>query len=683
MSSNPLLSEDSLPRFTSIKTEHVEPALDAVLARNREQIELLLAQQPPASAAQFLQQLESRDDELNRLWSQVSHLHGVMNSDAMRATYTSCLPKLTAYYTELGQHAGLYQRYKQIAESAAFHELSAAQRKAVEHQLRDFRLSGIALEPAAQARYAVIKARLAELTTNFSNHVLDATQGWYKHLPAAEQLPGLPATALDSYREAALAKGLEGYVVSLDIPAYLPLMQYCDDAQLRKEMYQAYSTRASDQGPDAGKWDNSAIIDEVLSLRHELAQLLGFANYAEYSVETKMAESPASIVDFLLDMAARSRAVAQRDFAQLADFAREQGCPSLQAWDVPYFSEKLRQAQFDLSQEQLRPYFPVETVINGLFEIASRLFAIEISPSTTDVWHDDIRFYQISRDGQAIACFYLDLFARANKRGGAWMADCHVRRYRDDGSLQLPAAFLVCNFTAPTTATPSLLNHNEVTTLFHEFGHGLHHMLTQIDCAAVSGINGVPWDAVELPSQFLENWCWEKEAIPLISAHYETGEPLPGELLDKMLAARNFQSGMQIVRQVEFALFDLRIHMEYQPGEPSAVQQILDEVRAGVAAYEVPSWNRFQHGFTHIFAGGYAAGYYGYKWAEVLSADAFSSFEEEGIFNAATGQRFLQEILQQGGAREPLEGFRRFRGREPSPDALLRHAGIGAHGPSA
>ena len=395
-----------------------------------------------------------------------------------------------------------------------------------------------------------------------------------------------------------------------------------------------------------------------------------------------MAESPASVIDFLLDMAARSRAEAKNDFRQLTEFAAAQGCQSLESWDVTYYSEKLRQAQFDLSQEQLRPYFPIENVIEGLFEVARRLFGIDISASSTEVWHEDVRFYEISRDSEVIARFYLDLFARANKRGGAWMADCHVRRYRADGSLQLPVAFLVCNFTPPTATTPSLLNHNEVTTLFHEFGHGLHHMLTQIDCAAVSGINGVPWDAVELPSQFLENWCWEKQVIPLISAHYQTGEPLPPELLDKMLAARNFQSGMQIVRQLEFSLFDLRIHGEYQPGRPSAVQSILDDVRAGVAVSQVPAWNRFQHGFTHIFAGGYAAGYYSYKWAEVLSADAFSSFEEEGIFNATTGQRFLEEILQQGGAREPLEAFKRFRGREPSSEALLRHAGIDTQGSS-
>ncbi|MCX2982959.1 oligopeptidase A [Halieaceae bacterium IMCC14734] len=682
MSLNPLLSDASLPRFCSIKPEHVEPALDEILAMNRHKISALL-EQPPVAASSFLQQLESLDDDLNRLWSQASHLHGVMNSESMRETYSSCLPKLTAYYTELGQHAGLYQRYSEIADSAEFAELKASQRKAIEHQLRDFRLSGIALETAAQQRYATIKARLAEVTTNFSNHVLDATQGWHKHLTTAEQLPGLPANTLDSYREAAQEKGLEGYVITLDIPAYLPLMQYCDDAQLRQEMYQAYSTRASDQGPDAGKWDNSKLIDEILDLRHELAQLLGFADYAQYSLETKMAEAPASVVDFLMDMATRSRAVAQNDFRQLAEFAAEQGCETLSAWDVPYYSEKLRLAQFDLSQEQLRPYFPIETVIKGLFEVAGRLFGINVSASSAEVWHEDVRFYEISRDGKVIARFYLDLFARANKRGGAWMADCHVRRNRDDGSLQLPVAFLVCNFTPPTATTPSLLNHNEVTTLFHEFGHGLHHMLTQIDCAAVSGINGVPWDAVELPSQFLENWCWEKQVIPLISAHYETGEPLPTALLDKMLAARNFQSGMQIVRQLEFALFDLRIHSEYQPDQPSAVQSILDEVRAGVAVSPVPAWNRFQHGFSHIFAGGYAAGYYSYKWAEVLSADAFSSFEEEGIFNPATGQRFLEEILQQGGAREPLDAFKRFRGREPSAEALLRHAGISASNSNA
>ncbi len=672
---NPLLQPSLLPPFSAIKPEHIEPALEQKLTQNRQRMAELVNESHELGT-DFLAEMEQLGDELDQLWSPVSHLHGVKNSEELRAAYNACLPKLTEYYTEMGQNKGLYQAYKTLAESDSFQQLDKAQRKAIDNALRDFTLSGIALDAEKQQRYAAIQQRLSELSTQFSNNVLDATQGWTKHIEDVSELAGIPETALQGYRQAAQAKSLEGYLLTLDIPAYLPLMQYCDNAELREELYRAYTTRASDQGPKAGEWDNSALMDEILALRHELAQLLDYNNYAELSLVTKMAESPQQVQDFLTDLAEKSKAVAEQDYKELLEFAASEGVAELNAWDIPYYSEKLRLAKYDLSQEELKPYFPADTVINGMFNIVGRLFAVEFVANETEVWHPDVRFYQVQREGKTIAKFYLDLFARENKRGGAWMADCRVRRLLPNGEQQLPVAFLTCNFTAPTKETPSLLTHNEVTTLFHEFGHGLHHMLTEINCAAVSGINGVAWDAVELPSQFLENWCWEKEAIPLISSHYQTGEVLPVALLDKMLAAKNFQSGMMMVRQLEFSLFDMAIHADYNPDNPKPIQQTLDEVREQVTVYPVPDFNRFQHSFSHIFAGGYSAGYYSYKWAELLSADAFSSFEEEGIFNTETGQRFLTEILQRGGSEEPMTLFVNFRGREPAIDALLRHCGI-------
>lgn len=665
-----------LPVFSNINPGEIESKLDQKLAENRQRISELLQviRQPDAS---FLNAMEQWDDELDQLWSPISHLHGVKNSSELREAYNACLPKLTEYATEMGQNKHLYNAYQTLAESDAYLQLSVAQRKAVDNALRDFQLSGIALEDHQQRRFGDIKKRLAELSTQFSNNVLDATHGWHKQLDHVEDLAGIPDSAVASYRQAAKAKSQRGYVISLDIPAYLPLMQYCDNASLRREMYTAYTTRASDQGPNAGQWDNSVLMDEILSLRHELSLLLGFENYAQRSLATKMSETPEQVELFLLDLAEKSLPVARQDFAELQTFASEQGLAQLEAWDVPYYSEKLRLKKYALSQEELRPYFPADKVIDGMFTIVGKLFDLEFSQlNSIDSWHPDVKFFQVLRDGNVIAKFYLDIFAREQKRGGAWMADCRVRRKLFSGETQLPVAFLTCNFTPPSATAPSLLTHNEVTTLFHEFGHGLHHMLTEIDCAAVSGINGVPWDAVELPSQFLENWCWEKEAIPLISGHYQTGEVLPDDMLEKMLAARNFQAGLIMVRQLEFALFDMKMHGGYSVEHPQSIQTVLDEVRGKLAVYSIPDFNRFQHSFGHIFAGGYAAGYYSYKWAEVLSADAFSKFEADGIFNRSTGEKFLTEILQQGGSQEPSVLFRNFMGRDPNVDSLLRHNGI-------
>ena len=674
--SNPLLERHLLPPFSRILPEHAEPAIDELLARNRTRIAELTADASVSGWA-LVAELEQLNDELAQAWSPVSHLNAVMNSDAWREAYNACLPKLSEYWTELGQHQGLFQAFEALAGSDAYQQLSPARRRVVDNALRDFRLSGIALPEAEQKRYAELQQRLSELTTKFSENVLDATQGWWKEISDETELSGLPEHAVAAAKEAARAKELDGWVITLDFPAYYAVMAFADNRSLREELYRAFSTRASDQGPKAGEWDNSAVMNEILSLRHEMAQLLGFDTYADYSLATKMAQSPQQVVSFLEDLATETRPVAEQEVAELQAFAREQdGIEQLNAWDVTYYGEKLKQARYEISQQELRPYFPLPTVLEGMFSIAGRLFDLEVEEQPNfDSWHADARLFALKRNGEPFAYCYLDPFARSGKRGGAWMDDCRVRRRLSEVELQLPVAYLVCNFTPPLPGQPALLTHDEVTTLFHEFGHGLHHMLTQMEEADISGINGVAWDAVELPSQFMENWCWEPEALALISGHHESGEPLPQALLDKMLAAKHFQSGMMMMRQLEFSLFDFRLHHEYQPGE-TEIQTLLDQVREQVAVIRPPADNRFQHGFSHIFAGGYAAGYYSYKWAEVLSADAFSRFEEEGIFNTDTGLAFRQEILEQGGSGDPMDLFVAFRGREPSVDALLRHSGI-------
>jgi len=672
--SNPLLQPTELPAFSSIRPEAIEPAIDELLNRNRERIEALCSQPGTPDWGSLVAPLEQLNDDLSNAWSPVSHMNSVVNQEALREAYNACLPKLSQYWTELGQNQHLFDAFSKLGEHEA--GLDASQRKVVENTLRDFRLSGIALDGAGQKRYAELQQRLSKLTTQFSENVLDATNAWSLLITDEARLAGLPPMAKAAAKQAAQAREQEGWLITLDFPSYFAVITHADDRALRHEVYRAYMTRASELGADP-KWDNSAIIDEILTLRHELAQLLGFANFAEYSLATKMAESPQQVVTFLEDLAAKSRPEAQREFGELCEYARrEHGMPALEAWDVAYFSEKLKHARYEVSQEALRPYFPLPKVLDGLFKVAGRLFDVEIAEiETFDSWHKDARLFEVRRNGETLARFYLDPYARERKRGGAWMDTCRIRRRLPDGTLQLPVAYLVCNFTPAVGSDPALLTHNEVTTLFHEFGHGLHHMLTRIDYADVSGINGVAWDAVELPSQFLENWCWEPEALALISGHYQTGEVLPEALLEKMLAAKNFQSGMFMVRQLEFALFDFLLHRDYVPGETD-VQQVLNRVREQVSAVPVPAFNRFQHGFTHIFAGGYAAGYYSYKWAEVLSADAFSRFEEEGIFNPQTGADFRHCILEQGGSREPMELFVAFRGREPQVDALLRHSGI-------
>ena len=675
--SNPLLTPAALPPFSAIKAEHMVPAIEHLLERNRARIAELV-EQPMTDWQSLVGEIEHLNDELAQAWSPVSHLNAVRNSDEVREAYNACLPKLSEYFTELGQNEKLYQAFEAFSASDAFQKLSSPQKKVITNSLRDFRLAGIGLEKEKQQRYAELQLKLSELTTKFSENVLDATQGWVKHVTDEADLAGLPEHVLVAAKSAAEERELEGWVLTLDFPVYYAVMLQAESRELRKEFYTAYATRASDQGPTAGQWDNSNLITEILTLRLELAQLLGFANYAEYSLATKMAQSTDQVVQFLEDLAARSRPQAVNELDELRAFAKETGnLESVEAWDLTFYAEKLKQQRFNISQQELRPYFPLPRVLNGLFEITERLFGVKVEEiAEFDTYHADVRLFELSRDGEVLAHCFLDPFARSGKRGGAWMDDCRVRRQKD-GSVQLPVAYLVCNFTPPLKGEPALLTHDEVTTLFHEFGHGIHHMLTQMEHADISGINGVAWDAVELPSQFLENWCWEPEALALISAHYQTGEALPQEKLDRLLEAKHFQSGMMMVRQLEFSLFDFILHRDFEPGK-TEVQTVLDKVRAEVAVMTPPSFNRFQHSFSHIFAGGYAAGYYSYKWAEVLSADAFSRFEEEGIFNAETGASFRKAILEKGGSEEPMELFVEFRGREPEVDALLRHSGIAA-----
>jgi oligopeptidase A len=677
---NPLLDPAALPRFDAIRAEHVEPAIDAVLAENRAAIEALAHSSEAPTWGSFAAVLEETGDRLDRVWSPVRHLNAVMDQPALRDAYNACVVKLSAYATEVGQDERLYRGYRAIAEGPQIEALDAAQRRVVSNALRDFRLAGVALEPDAKARFKAIQEELSTLSSRFEQNLLDATDAWSLQVDDDEQLAGLPASAVDLARDNAREAGTDGWRFNLEAPSYIPLMTYADDRALRRQAYEAYVTRASELGPHAGRWDNTPNIDRILELRAEAARLVGYPHFAEYALETRMARSTQEVVDFLRDLAAHARPAAEREWMQLQEFARnEHGLDALQAWDVMYYAEKLKQHRYSFNREDVRPYFPVERVLTGMFEVVRRLFGIDVRPAEgVALWHPDVRFMEI-RDakGELRGQFYLDLYARPHKRGGAWMDSCRSRK-RNGGSMQTPVAYLTCNFPRPVSGKPSLLSHEDVVTLFHEFGHGLHHMLTCIDYAAVSGINGVAWDAVELPSQFLENWCWEEEALAFISGHYQTGEVLPSELLNKMKAAKNFQSGMATVRQIEFALFDIRLHSDFVPGAGRSVQSLIDEVRKEVAVVRPPEFNRFQNGFAHIFAGGYAAGYYSYKWAEVLSADAYGRFEEAGVFDREAGRDFLHAVLEQGGSRDPMELFVEFRGREPQIDALLRHSGLAA-----
>lgn len=672
---NPLLIDAPLPLFSKIKPEHVLPAIQEALKNCRHTIETVLTKNSQYTWDNLIQPIDEMDEKFSRAWSPVSHLNSVKNSPELREAYEACLPLLSEYSTWVGQHKPLYQAYKQIKESEEYIKLTKAQKKVIDNALRDFELSGIGLPEDKQKRYGEIVAKLSELSSKYSNNVLDATMGWTKLITNLDDLSGMPESALAAAKEQAKAKGQEGWLLTLDIPSYLPIMTYCDNRDLRFELYQAYNTRASDQGPNAGKWDNTEIIKQILSLRDELAHLLGFETYADKSLATKMAESIQQVIEFLTDLASKAKPQGEKELADLKRYAYEFfGASDIKPWDIAYYSEKQKQYLYTINDEELRPYFPEQTVINGLFEVVHRVFGITAKQRQgVEVWDPEVKFYDLyNTDGELKGSFYLDLYAREHKRGGAWMDDCIGRMRFADGHVQKPVAYLTCNFNRPIGDKPALFTHNEVTTLFHEFGHGLHHMLTEIDVSSVAGINGVPWDAVELPSQFLENWCWEPEALAFISGHYETGEPLPAEMLEKMLDAKNYQAALFILRQLEFGLFDFKLHSQKDPD----ILETLKQVRELVAVVPTVEWGRFPHAFSHIFAGGYAAGYYSYLWAEVLSADAFSRFEEEGIFNTKTGNAFLDNILSQGGSDEPMTLFKNFRGREPQLEALLRHYGI-------
>ncbi|OLQ78193.1 oligopeptidase A [Photobacterium proteolyticum] len=677
--SNPLLTMTDLPPFSQIKPEHIKPAVEQAIADCRAHVESVLANEAASSWETICAPLAETDDRLSRIWSPIGHLNAVKNSNELREAYESCLPILSDYGTWVGQHKGLYEAYKAIKADESFEQLTPAQQKSITDALKEFELSGIGLPAADQHRYGEISKRLSELASTFSNNVLDATMGWSKLVSNADELGGLPESALQAAQAAAEAKDQSGYLFTLEIPSYLPVMTYCDNRELRQEMYEAFVTRASDRGPNAGKWDNTDIIAEKLKLSHELARLLGFSTYSEKSLATKMAETPDQVLGFLNDLATRAKPQGEREVAELRDYAASEfGAESLEPWDFAYYAEQLKQHRYSISDEQLRPYFPEHKVVSGLFEVLKRVFGMDVKPRDgVDVWDDSVTFYDIfDASGELRGSFYLDLYAREHKRGGAWMDECMVRRTRTDGSLQQPVAYLTCNFNKPIGDKPAMFTHDEVVTLFHETGHGIHHMLTQVDAPAVSGINGVPWDAVELPSQFLENWCWEEEALAFISGHYESGEPLPKEMLDKMLDAKNFQSAMGILRQLEFGLFDFTLYTNYDPEVGAQVLDTLADIKSRVSVVPSPEWGRFPNSFSHIFAGGYSAGYYSYLWAEVLSSDAYSRFEEEGIFNTETGADFLDCILERGGSEEPMALFKRFRGREPKIDALLRHSGI-------
>ncbi len=674
---NPLLADSALPAFSAIRPEHVEPAIDAILADYRQAVETITAADTPRDFDHVMLAQERLEQRLARAWAPVGHLHAVADTPSLRKAYMAALDKITEFSSQLGQNRALYEAVRAVAERAGG-DLPAARKAALDHALRDFRLSGVALEEPARTRFREIVRELSRLGTDFANAVLDATDAWTVHITDERDLAGIPESGRAVLRQYALDQQMDGYLVTLQQPSVQAVLTYADDRRLREKVYWAYQTRASDQGPGAGKHDNSARIEKILALRHEAAQLLGFDNAAEESLATKMADSPLTVMEFLHDLVRRARPVAQREIEELRRFAREQlGLDNLESWDVAWASEKLRRERYALDEEQLKAYFAVPAVIDGLFALVHRLYGITLAPrEDVDTWHPDVRYFDLhDAGGEVIAGLYMDLYARAGKRGGAWMDVCRPR-FRDGDRLERPVAFLTCNFAPPTGDIPALITHDDVLTLFHEFGHSLHHMLTEVDLPAVGGIDGVEWDAVELPSQFMENFGWDRTTLDLFARHYRSGEPLPDELFQRMLKARHFHAGLFLVRQLEFALFDFRLHLEYEPGRGARAMDVLEQVRREVAVLHPPAWQRFPHAFSHIFAGGYAAGYYSYLWAEVLSADAFDKFEAAGTIDAATGAAFRREILARGATRPARESFLAFRGREPSIDALLKSYGL-------
>ena len=674
--SNPLLDFSTLPRFGAVRAEHVEPAIDELAAAGRRTIERIAALDTTPTWESFVEPLDDANEKLARAWSQVTHLNAVVNSPQLRDAYNKALPKVTQFFTEQGQDQRLHAGFKALRAAAAFEAYPRARRRHVENELRDFRLGGAELPPPQKARFLAIQEELARLASRFQDNVLDATNDFGLLVTERAELSGIPEDVIATAREAAARQGREGWKLTLHMPCYQPVMQYADHHAVRERMYRAYVTRASEFGQP--EWDNTANMTRILELREESAKLLGYASYADVSLATKMAASPGEVLDFLADLARRARPYAERDVQELRQFAREElNLAEVRACDVAYVSEKLRQKRYSFSDQEVKQYFPEDEVLGGMFRVVETIYGVKIRRAEAEAWHPAVRFFEIAdASGNRIGQFYLDLYAREAKRGGAWMDDA-INRRRLGNRVQTPVAFLTCNFSAPVGGKPALFTHAEVNTLFHEFGHGLHQLLTRVDVLGVAGINGVEWDAVELPSQFMENFCWEWDVVEPMSRHVDTGKRIPRALFDRMIAAKNFQSGMQFVRQLEFALFDMRAHFAFDP-RAGDLYKLLDEVRSGVAVVPVPAYNRFPHQFSHIFAGGYAAGYYSYKWAEVLSADAYGAFEENGVLNPEIGARFLSEVLACGGSRPALESFIAFRGRKPQIDALLRHNGMTA-----
>jgi oligopeptidase A len=672
---NPLLDFSGLPRFAAIRTEHIAPAVEQLLAENRALIDELTRPGVPATWDGFVAPLEDGNERLARAWGTVGHLHGVLDSPELRAAYSANQPRIVQYYTELGQNLALFEKYKALKASPEFAGLAPAQRRVVDNEIRDFRLSGAELSLEHKRRFAAISEELARLSTEFSENLLDATNAFALFIEERSELAGLPQDVVEAARAAAEKDGQPGWRFGLQAPSYVPFMQYAERRELREKMYRAYVTRASEFGKP--ELDNTPLIGQILRLHHEAAQLLGYANHAEVSLVPKMAQTPKQVLDFLDDLAARALPFARKDYGELCQFAAaELGLPALEAWDLAYASERLRSARYAFSEQEVKQYFPEPKVLQGLFRLVETIFGVRIEPDQAETWDPGVRFFRIKdRDSRLIGQFYLDPYARDSKRDGAWMDEAIGRR-RLGARVQTPVAYLTCNFSNPVGGKPALLTHEEVLTLFHEFGHGLHHLLTRVDYLGVSGLHGVEWDAVELPSQFMENFCWEWEVLAHMTAHVDGGEPLPRALYDKMLAAKNFQSGMQTVRQLEFSLFDMHLHYDFDPAGRKTPQQLLDEIRSRVAVAIPPAYNRFPNNFSHIFAGGYGAGYYSYKWAEVLSADAYGLFEENGVLDVRSGTLFCSEILAVGGSRPALDSFRSFRGREPKVDALLRHSGM-------
>lgn len=680
---NPLLNIFSLPRFDLFHVEHVEPAIDYLLQESQRSVDNLVGSSLAPTWQNFIEPLESLDNSMERIWGSVSHLDAVKNSDEWHEVYAKCLEKVTSYSTNLGQNTGLFKKYKQLEQGKEYQEYCAAQKKVIENSLRNFRLSGIDLPEQQQQEFKAISLQLSQLTTAFANNILKSTQAWTKNITNVDNLAGIPETSLAMLKQLAEQKNLDGWLVTLDFPSYLAVITYAENRELRAEVYQAFATRSSERANNP-EFDNSDNIKQILKLRHQKALLLGFANYAELSLATKMVDTIEQVMSFILDLVERSREQAKQELATLKTFAKQKLLgggrqdAKLEPWDISFYAEQLKNETLNISQEKLRPYFPVKQCLDGMFTITKILFGVEVRERQgVNVWHEDVRFFDLfNNKNELIASFYLDLFARENKRGGAWMDTVATRWQPSTASLQLPVAYLVCNFTPAVSGKTACLTHNEVTTLFHEFGHGLHHMLTEMVHFEVSGINGVPWDAVELPSQFMENFCWTREGVDLISAHIKTGEVLPDELLQSLQKSRGFQSAMMMLRQLEFSLFDMSAHASYQPDDPQPVLEVSQQIREQVAVIFPPEYNRFPHSFSHIFAGGYAAGYFSYKWAEVLSTDAFSLFEEQGILNQLAGAKFKNTILAKGGSKHPIELFKTFRGREPNVDALLKYSYI-------